>query len=226
MSHHISRLFFRLILFAAIVCVLCTAFVLAADFFVRHNSADAFLTETEARTKSFDCILVLGAGVRGGEPSPLLAERLDMGISLFQAGVSDRILVSGDHGQKDYDEVNVMKSYAVTRGVNSEAVFMDHAGFSTYESMYRAKEIFGVKRVLIVTQEYHLSRAIYDARAMGMETYGVSADKTRMAGQLSRDFREIFARAKDVIYCAVKPKPTYLGEAIPIGGNGNVTNDL
>ena len=226
MNHRISRWIFRLLICFSVLVILAAAFIFTADCYVRHSSADYLLTEEEAAAqKPFDCILVLGAGVRGDTPSPLLSERLDMGISLFNAGVSDRILMSGDHGQADYDEVNVMKSYAVARGIASHDIFMDHAGFSTYESMYRAAQIFGVQRVLIVTQEYHLSRAIFDARAMGMDAYGVCADRTRFSGQLWRDFREVFARAKDAVYCAFKPKPTYLGESIPIGGNGNVTND-
>ena len=102
---------------------------------------------------------------------------------------------------------------------------MDHAGFSTYESMYRARDIFGAKRIIIVTQEYHLYRALYDAESLGLEAYGVAADGRRYSGQLYRDFREILARGKDFFYGIVQPRPTYLGETIPLSGNGDVTND-
>ncbi|MDD7193860.1 MAG: ElyC/SanA/YdcF family protein, partial [Clostridiaceae bacterium] len=144
---------------------------------------------------------------------------------LCQSGASKKLLMSGDHGREGYDEVNVMKKFAVDRGIPSEDVFMDHAGFSTYESMYRAKEIFKAEKILIVTQDYHLYRAIYDARALGLEAYGVASNPRSYGGQLYRDIREILARNKDFIYSIIKPEPTYLGEAIPVQGNGNLTND-
>ena len=102
---------------------------------------------------------------------------------------------------------------------------MDHAGFSTYESMYRARDIFKAKKVLIVTQEYHLYRAIFIARRLGLEAYGVTSDLRDYGGQIFRDIREILARNKDLIYTIVQPEPTYLGEVIPVQGNGNATND-
>lgn len=173
-----------------------------------------------------DCIMVLGCGLRkDGEPTQMLKDRLDTGIALYQAGAAPKLLMSGDHGREHYDEVNKMKEYAVERGVPSEDVFMDHAGFSTYESMYRAREIFQVERMVVVTQEYHLYRAVYDAAHMGIETVGVPSKKVRYGGQRRRDLREILARNKDIAACVVKPKPTYLGEAIPVSGDGNVTND-
>ena len=118
-----------------------------------------------------------------------------------------------------------MKAYAVAHGVPSEDVFMDHAGFSTYETVYRAKEIFGAKRVIIVTQEYHLYRALYIAERFGIEAYGVASDYHTYGGQTQRDLREVLARCKDFFASIFKPEPTYLGEKIPIDGNGDVTND-
>ena len=174
----------------------------------------------------FDCILVLGAGVRdGGRPSPMLEDRLLQGLELYKNGCSDRLLMSGDHGRKEYDEVNVMKQFAVDRGIASEHVFMDHAGFSTYESLYRARDIFETERIIIVTQKYHIYRALYIADKLGLEAYGVASDPRRYAGQDLRDLREIVARVKDCFTVMLKPKPTYLGETIPISGNGDLTND-
>lgn len=176
--------------------------------------------------KKFDSILILGAKVyEGGGVSPILKDRLDRGIELYFAGVSDRIIVSGDHGQPDYDEVNAMKAYCVGRGVPSEAVFMDHAGFSTYDSVVRAKEIFGCESVMIVTQEYHLYRALYIARSKGLDSYGSSASLRQYAGQAVRDLREFAARVKDVGSVIFNVKPAYLGEKIPITGSGDATND-
>ena len=135
------------------------------------------------------------------------------------------LLMSGDHGRKEYDEVNAMKHYAIDNGVLSENIFMDHAFFSTYETVYRAKEIFEAEKVIIVTQEYHLYRALYIADQFGMDAYGVSADLNKYAGQSMRDFREVLARCKDFAMCIFKPEPTFLGEVIPISGNGDLTND-
>lgn len=133
--------------------------------------------------------------------------------------------MSGDHGREEYDEVAAMKQFAIDEGIPSEDVFMDHAGFSTYESIYRAKEIFQADKILIVTQEYHLYRALYIANQLGVEAYGVSSDYHTYVGQFMRDFREMLARVKDCATCIFKPEPTYLGEAIPVFGDGNITND-
>jgi len=133
--------------------------------------------------------------------------------------------MSGDHGQTDYDEVNAMKQFAIDLNVPSEDVFMDHAGFSTYESMYRAKEIFKAEKVVIVTQEYHLYRSIYIAEQLGLEAYGVASDLQNYTKQPYYDFREVLARDKDFVQSVFKPEPTYLGNAVPISGNGDVTND-
>ena len=102
---------------------------------------------------------------------------------------------------------------------------MDHAGFSTYESMYRAKEVFEADKIVIVSQKYHLYRAIYIARSLGLEAYGVPSDVREYRGQKYRDFREAIARVKDFFNVIIKPEPTYLGEAIPVSGNGDLTND-
>jgi vancomycin permeability regulator SanA len=170
--------------------------------------------------------LVLGCGVYNNEyPSPLLRERLDAAVELFHEGVVNKLIMSGDHGQDNYNEVAVMKQYAIDEGVPSEAIFMDHAGFSTYESVFRARDIFMADSVLIVSQEYHVYRALYVAEALGLEAYAVSADKTRLSGQTARDLREILARNKDFIFSIIKPEPTYLGEPISLDQSGDITND-
>lgn len=211
---------------SAVLCValICGIGALGIDFYVKKSMGKYVLTP-ETAGSGYDCILVLGCGVRGKTPSHMLEDRLLQGIELYENGASPKMLMSGDHGREHYDEVNVMKDFAADRGVASEDVFMDHAGFSTYESMYRAKEIFKAEKVLIVTQDYHLYRAIYDARALGLEAYGVASNPRSYSGQLYRDIREILARNKDFIYCIIQPEPTYLGEAIPVQGNGNITND-
>ncbi|MEL7610530.1 MAG: ElyC/SanA/YdcF family protein [Bacillota bacterium] len=187
---------------------------------------DRILTPEQAAGLDADCVLVLGAGVREGRLSAMLADRLKRGVELFEGGASNRMLMSGDHGRVEYDEVNAMKRYAVEQGVPSECVFMDHAGFSTYESMARAKKVFLARKVVIVTQGFHLPRAIYLANALGLDAYGVAADLRPYAGQARNEAREALARVKDFFYALVQPPPTYLGEAIPVSGNGDATNDL
>ena len=167
-----------------------------------------------------DCILVLGAHVAGESPSLMLRDRLNRGLELYEAGASDRLLMSGDHGRKNYDEVNVMKQFAIDAGIPSSHVFMDHAGFSTYESLYRARDIFKAKKIIITTQEYHLYRALYVAKRLGLDAYGVAAADYVYRAVLPgiRNAR----RVKDFFCVIIKPEPKYLGEAIPVDGDGDL----
>lgn len=216
-----------------ILCVLLgLAFVAVAAIFginamVKNTTKNNILTPEEAaQLQDVDCILVLGCGIHDdGSPSDMLHDRLRRSVELYELGTAPKLLMSGDHGREGYDEVDAMKTFAVEAGIAPENVFMDHAGFSTYESMYRAKEIFQAKKIVIVTQEYHLYRAIYIAEALGMEAYGVSSNYRNYRNQDAMDTREVLARVKDVFSCIFKPEPTYLGEAIPIWGDGNLTND-
>ena len=155
----------------------------------------------------------------------MLRDRLETACRLYEEGAASKIIMSGDHGRKDYDEVQVMKDYAIDKGIPSSDIFMDHAGFSTYESMYRAKAVFQVKNMIVVSQKYHLYRALYSGKGLGIKVTGVPAKETRYAGQMYRDLRELLARDKDVVSVLRKTKPTYLGEAIPVSGDGDVTND-
>ncbi len=207
--------------------LLSASAVFGINAYVKHVGAGYIISEEEAcDMKGVDCIIVLGCQVRADKsPSDMLKDRLDHALVLYNGGASPKILMSGDHGRVEYDEVNAMKQYAVDRDVPSRDVFMDHAGFSTYETVYRAKEIFGCDKVLIVTQEYHLYRSLYIAERLGLEAYGVAADGYDYPGQTLREMREILARNKDFLTGILKPKPTYLGEVVSIDGNGDVTND-
>ena len=176
-------------------------------------------------TTNFDCIIILGAGIRNNRPSPMLEDRLITGKELYNMGISKKILVSGDHSKIDYDEVKVMKNYLIENGIPSDKIFMDHAGFSTYDSIYRAKKIFNAKKIVIVTQDYHLYRALYIANKLNIEALGIPANKRTYQNQAKRDIREYVARIKDAIKCITKPQSTYLGEIHPIEGNGDTTND-
>ncbi len=204
--------------------------IASATFLISVNAYTLKLGErgivlADSAPKS-ECILVLGCGVYDdGTPSPMLVDRLKVGIELYKKGAAPKIIMSGDHGGDDYDEVNVMKRYAIEAGVPSEDIFMDHAGFSTYESVYRAKEIFLAQKIIIVSQEYHLSRALAIAKELELDAVGVSADLREYSGQQKREIREVIARSKDFIFAKFKPKPTFLGDTIPVSGNGDITND-
>lgn len=202
------------------------AALLGVNAYVKSAVSDMIISAEEASGYGADCVIVLGCKVKeNGVPSDMLRDRLTRGVELYRLGAAPKILMSGDHGREDYNEVGAMKSFAEEAGVPSEDVFMDHAGFSTYETMYRAKEVFKARRVIIVTQEYHLYRSLYIAKKLGLEAVGVSSDLETYRGQLKRDVREVLARSKDFMTCIFTPKPKYLGEAIPVSGDGNLTND-
>jgi len=217
----------KIILILLCLGILGCATVFGIDAYIRHTSSERILSpEDAAALDDVDCILVLGCLVRdGGRPSDMLADRLQRGLALFSLGAAPKLLMSGDHGRVDYNEVGAMKQHAIDAGVASSDIFMDHAGFSTYESLYRAKHIFGADKIIIVTQQYHLYRALHTAKSLGIEAYGVSSDYHRYAGQAMREIREILARVKDFATGIFKPEPTYLGETIPISGDGDLTND-
>lgn len=204
--------------------VLIGIYAISVNYYMKFSVKDRIVSEINEG--DVDCVLVLGAGVKkDGTPSLLLRERLELSIKLYQTNAAPKILMSGDQGRAGYDEVNKMKEFAVEQGVPSQDIFMDHAGFSTYESMYRARDIFQAKKVIIVTQKYHLYRALYIAEKLGLDAYGVAADQVQYKGSLYREFREIIARNKDFLKTIIQPKPTYLGEVIPVNGDGNATND-
>lgn len=209
-----------------IIIIIIVLIILLINFYVKNSTKNQIIEKDDYSTlKNIDCIIILGAGIWGDKPSPMLEDRLKEGILLYNNEVSDKIIMSGDHGREEYDEVNTMKKYAIENGIPSENIFMDHAGFSSYESIYRAKEIFNAKKVVIVTQKYHLYRALYIANQLGLEAYGVGADPRQYVGAIYREAREILARNKDFIKCIFKPEPTYLGDTIPVRGNGDITND-
>ena len=216
----------KMVKYIIMLVLIFIVIILSINSFVKIVTKNKILDEYEySKLENIDCIIVLGAGIWGDKPSPMLEDRLKEAISLYNQNISSKIIMSGDHGKEDYDEVNIMKEYAIKQGVRSEDIFMDHAGFSTYESMYRAKDVFEANKVVIVTQKYHLYRALYIAKQLGIEAYGVNSDPRKYVGATYREAREIIARDKDFIKCIFKPQPKYLGKTIPVNGDGNITND-
>lgn len=189
------------------------------------GSKGSIVTAEKASIGNADAIVVLGASVLpDGTPSGILADRLDDGIALYFAGVAPKIIMSGDNGTASYNEVKAMKQYAIAQGVPSQDIFCDHAGFSTYESMYRAKYVFGCERIVVATQTYHLYRALWSAKSLGMQAEGVPSDYHEHQKQLQYDIREIPARTKDFFKALFRVPSTYVGEAISLDQSGDVTN--
>ena len=226
-----NKIFKRCVIGLLSLCVLAVLVVLSINAFVVLSTDELIITHEEAcGVADVDCVIVLGCRVYSdGTLSHMLNDRMQVGTEVYfgmaEKGNGTKILVSGDHGTKEYNEVEAMKQFAIENGISSSDIFMDHAGFSTYESIYRAKEIFGAEKIIVITQEYHLYRALHIAKALGLEAYGVSADLRSYRGQVKYDLREILARNKDFVAAIFKPEPTYLGDKISLEGDGNVTND-
>lgn len=213
-----------------LAAVLAIAFAVVLVFAGTNAAAilttqDDIVDQQAAASFDADAIIVLGASVYpDGTPSGILQDRLDDGIALYFAGAAPKIIMSGDNGTESYNECWAMKQYAISQGVPSEDVFCDHAGFSTYETMYRARHVFGADRVVIATQTYHLYRAVYDAQGVGMEAIGVPSDYGEYVNQSWYDFREIFARTKDFFQVLFSVPSTFVGDPISLDQSGDVTN--
>lgn len=199
--------------------------ILLINFHIINSTKSKIITIDGLKDNSIECILILGAGIWGNRPSYMLEDRLLEGVELYNRKIAPKIIVSGDHGRKEYNEVKVMKEFLIKKGIPSQDIFMDHAGFSSYDSLYRARDIFKVRKLLIVTQEYHLYRSLYIAKKLNIEVYGIKADKRKYRKQVYREIREIIARNKDFLKCILKPRPKFLGEEISIKKNGDITND-
>jgi len=222
------RRFRSLIRFILVVGCMLALLVFLIDYQVeKQGRSQVVPLEDLAGQKPYDCVIVPGALVYpNGSPSAMLQDRLDMALKIFQGGFTDRILVSGDHGQNDYDEVGAMRNYLLAAGVPAEKVFMDHAGFDTYDTLYRAKAVFAVKRALITTQDFHLYRALYIGQQLGLDIQGVACAYARDYWSPRYRLREFPARVKSFLDCEVlKTKPTFSGPVIPISGDSRLTLD-
>lgn len=193
------------IIYLIILIMLCLDLIFGIDFYVKYSTKDRIVNINEI--EEVDAIVILGASVKeDGSLSLMLKERLDTGIEVYNK-LNKPIIMSGDSIDEDYDEVTPMKNYAIEKGIDSNIIYLDSYGISTYDSIYRIKHKF--KKIVIVTQKYHLYRALYIAKSLGIEAYGVDATKERYVGQTYRDLREILARNKDFIKCIFKPKSIY-----------------
>lgn len=237
MKQKIKRLFLKLLLAVIVLGILCILVVVTTSNHVKNQTKDDItyivtgevkinpVSLAELQEFDADCILVLGAGIKDEEtPSDMLKDRLDVGIELYKQGVAKRILLSGDNGQVEHNEIHVMLSYTRQAGVPVEDIFCDHAGFSTYDSMHRAGSIFDVERAVVVTQQYHEYRALYIGKKLGLQVMGVASDQRNYFGDAYREGREMLARFKDFFKVMFKAGPVLGGEAIPISGSGLVSH--
>ena len=165
--------------------------------------------------------IIFGAGIRNNQPSKYLADRLDAGIALYKSGKIERLLLSGDNGQVNYDELTVMKEYCVAHGVPKEDIFVDYAGFDTYSTVYRAKDLFKVDEAIMISQNYHLDRAVYLGKVMGIKSYGFAADRGDYFFMQKNKFREYLALLKSFIDVHTGRKPRFYGGDINIHGSSN-----
>ncbi|GAB6275417.1 MAG: ElyC/SanA/YdcF family protein [Peptococcaceae bacterium] len=211
-----------LIFIAFVFIIVLTIFLINLYVFVlgkKYTVAPKSLRDTQVA-------IVLGAYVSlDGQLCDMLKDRVNTAVELYRENKVQKLLLTGDHGFHSYDEVNHMRRYAESQGVPTEDIFLDHAGFNTYDSIYRAKNIFQVESAVVVTQDFHLPRALYIARSLGLKAVGVAADKYRYIGVEQYYLREIPARVKDFFCILAGIGPRFLGEAIPITGDARVTHD-
>ena len=200
-------------LFGSVAMMIPVCMLILSGAICASQSGDVYTVDSIPESVTADCIVVLGAKVRpDGSLSDMLRDRVLVGVELYKKGLAPKILMSGDSEHEDYDEVTAMKRFAVSQGVPEEDVICDRYGLSTYDSMWRAKKLYGFKSVIAVTQEYHLYRTLYISEKLGLAAVGVSADLDTYSGQLWRDLREIAARAKDFFGTLKGVSPKYIGD--------------
>jgi SanA protein len=165
--------------------------------------------------------IVFGAGIKDGEPGYALKQRLDAGIQLVQAGKVQLLLLSGDNGEDKHNELQVMAKYCKAKGVDTTKIFLDYAGFDTYSTLYRAKEVFGVQEAVLISQKYHLARAVYIAKNLGINCQGFASKQAGRFTTRKGRIREYAASIKAGADCIRHRKPKYLGEKISLDGPSN-----
>ena len=207
---------------ALVLGALVAVYVVVANVVVLRTTTSDVVDA--ARVAPAPVIIVLGAGIHpDGTPTDVLADRLDAALELYRAGLAPRVLCSGDHGRESHDETGAMERYLEARGVPAEAIFLDHAGFDSFNTVARARRIFGVTRAILVTQAYHLPRVLWTAAREGIEAQGVAADRRDYPAIAWYQAREVLSRSKAVLDVAIGRSPRTLGATIDLGGDGRVT---
>ncbi|TCD02405.1 hypothetical protein EZ449_18375 [Pedobacter frigidisoli] len=200
------------------------AFVMVTNYAVNNSTENAIYEKMEDVPQS-KIAIILGAGINGDKPSKYLKDRLDAGISLYKSKKVYKILLSGDNGRDEHDELTVMKLYCYQNGVDTNKIYIDYAGFDSYSTMYRAKHIFKVDTAILVSQKYHLNRCIYIGNKIGIKSYGFSANHGEYRGYKYYAFREKLSISKSIFDILFNRKPKYLGETVNINGQSNYSKD-
>lgn len=204
---------FRYIVYTVLILILC---IVLTNIFI-HILSKTYIYKSVDQVPESETALILGASVYSdGELSGIFKSRVDKAIDLYKAGKVSKILASGDNSSVYHNEVNPVRDYLLAKGIPDKDIFLDHAGFDTYSTMYRARDIFQVSSVIVVTQNFHLPRSIFIARVLGLKAYGIVADKAFIP--IHNYIREIFADEKALIDLVLHRKPKFLGETIPITG--------
>ena len=198
--------------------------VIATTIYVASKTGDLIFESQKGLPKT-NVAIIFGAGIKDNQPGRYLKDRLDAGIRLYKNNKVQKILLSGDNGNDAHDELTVMKLYCYKNGVDTTKIYIDYAGFDSYSTMYRAKEIFKVDTAILVTQKYHLNRCIFIGEKLGIKSYGYSANRGEYKGYKYYSFREHFSVFKSVLDVARNREPHFLGETVDINGLSNYTKE-
>ncbi|URM37426.1 SanA/YdcF family protein [Flavobacterium anhuiense] len=213
--------YFKIALYLAIIGLIA---VVSVNYYVKSSTKTKIYYSAKKFPKN-DVGIIFGAGINGNQPSKYLKDRLDAGIMLWKAKRINKILLSGDNGRDEYDELTVMKNYCYNHGVDTTKIFIDYAGFDTYSTMYRAKHIFKIKRATLISQKYHLNRAIYIGQKLGIKCVGYSANKGEYLGYKYVCFREYGSIFKSFFDVLRNREPRFLGSEIDINGESNYSKE-
>lgn len=198
--------------------------VLSVNFYVKKET-NSLIYKSDEKIPSTNVGIIFGAGINGDKPSKYLKDRLDAGIRLYNSKRINKILLSGDNGSDEHDELTVMKTYCYEHGVDTTKIYIDYAGFDTYSTMSRAKTIFKVDNAILVSQQYHLNRAIYIGKNLGIKAVGYSANNGNYKGYNYVRFREYFSIFKSVIDVLRNREPHFSGTEININGHSNYSKE-
>ncbi|OCB70480.1 hypothetical protein B0A79_00135 [Flavobacterium piscis] len=213
--------YFKIFLLLVIIGLVA---IVSVNYYVKSSTKKNIYYSIKKFPKN-DVGIIFGAGINGDQPSKYLKDRLDAGISLYKANRINKILLSGDNGRDEYDELTVMKNYCFNHGVDTTKIFIDYAGFDTYSTIYRAKHIFNIKKATLISQEYHLNRAIYIGQKLGIKSVGYSANNGEYRGYKYVTFREYGSIFKSFFDILRNREPHFLGNSIDINGASNYSKE-
>ena len=219
----------RFFIIAASIFLVGILFAAGINLYIINYAKPFIYTNITSLPESYT-VIIPGAKVYANNISDVVRDRIEAGVDCVNHSKAQRILISGDHGRTDYDEVNQMRLYMQRiYNVQPDIIFMDHAGFSTYETMYRARDIFCVDDAVVVTQKFHLARSVYIGRKLGLNIVGYEAPELVVYSKQTHanwKAREALARIKAFFMVLLNSKPTYLGQQIPITGNAKTSRDM